>query len=81
MKQIVGLGRAARGAGSLQLYYGTLGFIHNFLQVYLRRYLLHIYVFATVMHQRLNILALPAPGRSDVPWVNSTYEKTRLLTL
>ena len=51
-----GGGRGARGEQSTTLLRGTLGFIHNFLQVYLRRYLLHIYVFATVTGHRVRFL-------------------------
>lgn len=47
-----GEGKGA-GRGAYNSTTGTLGFIHNFLQVYLRRYLLHIYVFKTAMRQRL----------------------------
>lgn len=49
-----GEGREGGGATVYNSTTGTLGFIHNFLQVYLRRYLLHIYVFATVTRQRIS---------------------------
>lgn len=48
-----GAGPAGGGGAVYNSTTGTLGFIHNFLQVYLRRYLLHIYVFATVTQHRL----------------------------
>lgn len=48
-----GLSREARG-GDYNSTTSTLGFIHNFLQVYLLRYLLHIYVFAIVVLHRVS---------------------------
>lgn len=41
------------GGWSTTLLRGTLGFIHNFLQVYLPRYLVHIYVFVAALYHRL----------------------------